>query len=192
MDVTVNSAEALIVAGVELVSVAIEADIVVVQVSCILGGVMQSPLRCLPLVVASMAARTVVEGQKDSERSTSGGSGSFMRTTAVFFQVHNRVRWRAAEPLEQLWAFSGDALLHWRAVFAKQWMRSCLAFIQILECSFIRLTWGDESSIVRHPLAHSHVSYFGRRRNVGSRFQPAGLSDCVPSDSNTTCKSFSS
>ena len=68
IDVTVNSAEALIVAVVEQpVSVAIEADIVVVQVSCILDGVMQSPTERLPLVVASMAARTVVEHQKDSE-----------------------------------------------------------------------------------------------------------------------------
>ena len=91
------------------------------------GGVMQLT-ECLLLVVVSMAARTFVEGQKDSKGSTSGESCSFMRTTAVFFQVHIRIRWRAAEPLEQLCGFSGDALLNSRAVFAKQWMRSCLAF----------------------------------------------------------------
>ena len=34
-----------------------------------------------------------------------------MLTAAVFSQVHIRIRWRAAEPLEQMCAYSGDALL---------------------------------------------------------------------------------
>ena len=38
---------------------------------------MQSPTERLPLVVASTAARTVVEGQKDSKGSTSGESDFF-------------------------------------------------------------------------------------------------------------------
>ena len=70
---TVDSVEALMVAAVEqLVSVTIEADIVSVQDSCLLGGVMQSTIMCLPLVVASRAARTVVEGPQGSKRSTCG------------------------------------------------------------------------------------------------------------------------
>ena len=58
----------------QLVSVTIEADIVSVQDSCL----MQSTIKCLPLVVASRAARTVVEGPQGSKRSTLRESGFFM------------------------------------------------------------------------------------------------------------------
>ena len=87
---------------------------------------MQLATGCLPSVVASMAARTVVEGQKDSEGRrwvslvpSCCRKARLVVTTAVISQVHIRIRQGAGEPLEQLCYFSGDALLNWRAVFAK-------------------------------------------------------------------------
>ena len=62
----------------QLVSVAIEADIVLSQVSYFGDGVMQSTTQYLPLVVASRAARTVAEGPQGFKRSTLGESGFFM------------------------------------------------------------------------------------------------------------------
>ena len=41
-------------------------------------GVMQSATECLPLIVASRAARTFVEGPQGSKRSTLRESGFFM------------------------------------------------------------------------------------------------------------------
>ena len=85
---------------------------------------MQSATECLPLIVASRTARTFVEGPQDFEGSTLGESGFFMlhkgkggaNDCGDLIRPHSYPP--AAEPLEQLCDFSGDALLNWRAVFA--------------------------------------------------------------------------
>ena len=46
--------------------------------------------------------------------------------------------------------------------------------------SSISLAWGDESSTARHPLAHSHVSFFGRKEKGRFSFPASSTISLCP------------